>query len=674
MRDRGSGRRFAIGVGSALVTLGTLWASTQWAAAMLAFQPALGPGLIELAGIKVYAPWQLFAWWLAFDAQAPHVFARAGALAALGGLLSGALALGGAARRRCRKTAASTYGSARWADASDVAKAGLLHERGIVLGLHRDRYLRHDGPEHVLVVAPTRSGKGVCLVLPTLLSWTGSAVIHDIKGENWALTAGWRARFSHCLRFDPTDAASARFNPLLEVRKGRHEVRDVQNIADILVDPEGVRERRDHWEKTAHALLTGVILHVLYAEEDKTLERVATFLADPSRSILRTLRIMLTTNHLGTAEAPMVHPVVSSIARELLNKSDNERSGVISTAMSFLGLYRDPLIAANTARSDWRIADLMDAARPVSLYLVVPPSDISRTKPLMRLILNQIARRLTERLQVVGESTPRRQLLLMLDEFPALGRLEFFESSLAFLAGYGVRALLVAQSLHQIDRAYGASHAILDNCHVRVAFAPNDERTAKRLSDALGTATELKQQTNLSGKRLSAWLTHTAISEQETPRPLLTPGEVLQLPANDALVLVSGVPPIRARKLKYYADRNFLARCLPAPQLREGGHADLPQPRRDDWSGQTRATDARLDKAWSEWVAGGSEDEVRVRPRDIPRRKANNAERGLSDLPLFAERLSDPAPDPVPDLAPGPDAPPTDDVFDKVIQFPGLRL
>jgi type IV secretory pathway TraG/TraD family ATPase VirD4 len=226
-----------------------------------------------------------------------------------------------------------------------------LAEEGIALGLYGNRYLRHDGPEHVLAVAPTRSGKGVGLVLPTLLTWTGSAVIHDIKGENWQLTAGWRARGSRCLLFDPTSQDSARFNPLLEVRKGAHEVRDVQNIADILVDPEGMRERRDHWDKTAHALLTGAILHVLYAEQEKTLARVASFLADPSRSTLRTLKVMLFTNHLGTDEAPMAHPVVASVARELLNKSDNERSGVVSTAMSFLGLYRDPIIAANTASS-----------------------------------------------------------------------------------------------------------------------------------------------------------------------------------------------------------------------------------------------------------------------------------------------------------------------------------
>src|SRR5262245_8388589 len=661
---------YSLQIGAALLmVLSSLWAATQWAASMLGYQTSLGTAWLELPGLKIYAPWSLFWWWLAFDSQAPHVFARAGAVAALGGLASGVVALGGAARRASRKVQSDTYGSARWADIGDVTRANLLGDRGIVLGLFGRFYLRHDGPEHVLAVAPTRSGKGVGLVLPTLLTWPGSAVIHDIKGENWTITAGWRGQFSHCLLFDPTNPRSARFNPLLEVRKGEHEVRDAQNIADILVDPEGARERRDHWEKTAHALLTGAILHVLYAEGEKTLARVATFLADPSRSILRTLRIMLTTNHLGTEAAPRAHPAVASIARELLNKSDNERSGVVSTAMSFLGLYRDPLIAANTARSDWCIADLLGADRPVSLYLVVPPSDISRTKPLVRLILNQIARRLTETLPSQGAIT-RRQLLLMLDEFPALGRLDFFESSLAFMAGYGIRAFLVAQSLHQIDRAYGYNHAILDNCHVRVAFAPNDERTAKRLSDALGTATELKAQRNLSGKRFSAWLSHTSISQQETPRPLLTAGEILQLPAEDALVLLSGVPPIRAGKLRYYADRNFLARRLPAPKLAANGYADTQVARADDWSGQTRGTDVRLEKVWSELVlSSGNGEEGPPRARDVPRRKKDKAERPLSDLPLFAERLDEPAP--AEDAA---NAPPADDDLDKAIQFPGLRL
>jgi type IV secretion system protein VirD4 len=267
---------------------------------------------------------------------------------------------------------------------------------------------------------------------------------------------------------------------------------------------------------------------------------------------------MMTTPHLG--DRP--HPVVASAARELLNKSENERSGVLSTAMSFLGLYRDPVVAKATASCDWRILDLVENKRPASL--VVPPSDISRTKPLVRLVLNQIGRRLTEQLDARGR---RHRLLLMLDEFPALGRLDFFESALAFMAGYGLKSFLIAQSLNQIEKAYGPNNAILDNCHVRVAFATNDERTARRVSDALGTATEMRAMKNYAGHRLSPWLGHLMVSRQETARPLLKAGEVMQLPSSDELVLVSGLAPVRAKKARYYEDKQLESRICALPRL-----------------------------------------------------------------------------------------------------------
>ena len=518
-----------------IATLG-VWFATQWTAAALGYQVRLGDPWFAFLGAPVYYPWRLFQWWYFYNAYAPNIFLRGGAIAACSGLASAGAAIAASVWRSRQSKLVTTYGSARWASKDEVADAGLLKPAGVFLGRHGTDYLRHDGPEHVMAFAPTRSGKGVGLVVPTLLAWPGSAVIHDIKGENWQLTAGWRARFSHCLLFNPTDTRSAAYNPLLEVRRGQHEVRDVQNIADILVDPEGALERRNHWEKTSHALLVGAILHVLYAEADKTLRGVANFLSDPARAFETTLHAMMTTPHLS--DGP--HPVVASAAREVLNKSENERSGVLSTAMSFLGLYRDPTVAAVTSRCDWRIADLIDGEHPVSLYLVVPPSDISRTKPLIRLLLNQIGRRLTESLDGSDGIARRHRLLLMLDEFPALGRLDFFESALAFMAGYGLRAFLIAQSLNQIDKAYGPNHAILDNCHVRIAFATNDERTAKRISDALGTATELRAQRNYAGHRLAPWLGHLMVSRQETARPLVTPGEVMQLPPEQELVMVSG--------------------------------------------------------------------------------------------------------------------------------------
>jgi type IV secretion system protein VirD4 len=285
---------------------------------------------------------------------------------------------------------------------------------------------------------------------------------------------------------------------------------------------------------------------------------------------------MMATPHLDEAGP---HPVIASAARELFNKSENERSGVLSTAMSFLGLYRDPVVAKVTHRCDWRIRDLVESDRPVTLYLVVPPSDISRTKPLVRLILNQIGRRLTEDLHAKGR---RYRLLLMLDEFPALGRLDFFESALAFMAGYGLKSFLIAQSLNQIEKAYGPNNAILDNCHVRVSFATNDERTAKRVSDALGTATEMRAMKNYAGHRLSPWLGHLMVSRQETARPLLTPGEVMQLPPDDELVLVSGCPPIRAKKARYFEDRRLTERVFAPPKPQKSKPSDVTTS--DDWS------------------------------------------------------------------------------------------
>lgn len=554
-----------------------IWAAAQWTAGALGHSPRLGEPWFFLGGEAVYSPWSFFFWWFAYGAYAPEVFDRGGVIAASGGVLGLFVAVVSSAMRARQSGRVTTYGSARWATWSDMKRAGLLGKGGVFLGQLRGAYLRHDGPEHVMAFAPTRSGKGVGLVVPTLLSWPHSAVVHDIKGENWSITSGWRAGFSRCLRFDPTSPASARFNPLMEVRPGEHEVRDVQNIADILVDPDGALTVRNHWQNTAFALLVAAILHVLYAEEDKSLSRVAELLTDPNRPVADTLALMMQTNHLGTDRLPRVHPVIASLCREALDKVPNERSGVISTALSFLSLYRDPVVAAATSVSDFAIADLVEGERPLSLFLAVPPSDLSRTRPLMRLILNQIGRRLTEELPPPG----RRQVLLMLDEFPALGRLDFFETSLSFMAGYGLRAFLIAQSLNQVEKAYGPANAILDNCHVRVAFATNDERTARRISDALGTKTELRAMKNFAGHRLAPWLSHTMVSRQETARQLLTPGEVMQLPAHQELVLVSGAPPVRARKLRYYADQNFTDRLLPPPH---GGQDGRPAPS-GPWSG-----------------------------------------------------------------------------------------
>ncbi|MDQ3233354.1 MAG: type IV secretory system conjugative DNA transfer family protein, partial [Pseudobdellovibrionaceae bacterium] len=237
---------------------------------------------------------------------------------------------------------------------------------------------------------------------------------------------------------------------------------------------------------------------------------------------MATLQTMLTTEHKDGAP----HPAVAACARQMLNKAENELSGVVSTANSFLTLYQDPIVAENTSVSEFRIADLMNNEKPVSLYIIVPPSDQARLRPLVRLLLNQIVRLSTQKMEFKnGRSVKhyKHRLLLMLDEFPSLGRLEIFQESLAFMAGYGLKAFLITQDLAQLFAAYGKDESIVSNCHIRIAFAPNKIETAELLSKIAGTTTVLKKQISSSKKPGLFQSTQYTESWQEVSRPLLTP-------------------------------------------------------------------------------------------------------------------------------------------------------
>lgn len=482
------------------------------------------------------------------------------------------------------------HGTAHWATRSEIDRMGLLRaggdaEGGVYVGAWQDetgalRYLRHSGPEHILAFAPTRSGKGVSLVLPTLLSWPHSVVVHDPKGEAWALTAGWRSGPAGqlAMKFDPAspDSGGAAFNPLEEIRLDTpFEVGDAQNIATILVDPEGAG-LRDHWSKTSQALLTGAILHCCYAiraEQGRpaTLADVVALFSDPEMDIQDVLATMLTYEHVNGEP----HPLVAQEARSMLNKEDRELSSVLSTAVSYLTLYRDPVVAANTSRSDFRIEDLMHHDRPISLYLVVRPSAAARMRPLVRLIATQIVMRLTETLDFADGRVVahyKHRLLLLLDEFASLKRLPAIEESLAFMAGYGIQSYLIVQDLQQLTNVYGRDQSLLGNCHVRIAFAPNQVETAELLSKMSGQQTVVRRQTSLSGKRTSLRLSNASESIQEVQRALITPDEAMRLPAatknargeivepGHMLTFVAGHAPIYGRQLLYFRDPRFAAR------------------------------------------------------------------------------------------------------------------
>lgn len=486
------------------------------------------------------------------------------------------------------------HGSAHWADEEEIHDAGLLSGSGVYVGAWTDekgkvRYLRHDGPEHIIALAPTRSGKGVGLVLPTLLSWTESAVVYDIKGENWSLSAGWRKEYAKnvVLNFDPSSIDnSCAYNPLDAVRlDSERAVGDVQNIATILVDPDG-KGLVSHWDKTAFALLTGAILHTLFKirkEDNRTanLSDVVTLLSNPEMPITDVLQEMLDYEHTNDG----AHPVIAGEARAMLNKAEEELSSVVSTAIANLSLYRDPIVSRNTAHSDFAIDDLMNHDKPVTLYIVDRPSDADRIRPLTRLLITQIIRRLTEKMEFSdGRSVKhyKHRLLLLLDEFPALKKLTMVEDGLAFMAGYGIKAYLICQDIQQLTAIYSRDEKVIANCHIRIGYAPNKLETAESLSKMSGTTTVVKEDLSISGSRLGGIAKSYNKSFREHQRPLITPDEVMRLEkpkkegrgdeekivsAGEMLIFVAGYAPIKGTQILYFNDSAFSPRAkVAAPQ------------------------------------------------------------------------------------------------------------
>ena len=571
-------------------------ATTQFLAWRFAYQPALGEPLIG----RIYAPWRWIIWELHYRERAPHTFALLDSARAAIGLLMAVgalLRMGTRGRKPLRHE--GIHGTAHWASQAEIEEAGLLPARGrpgagVYVGGWLDKrnqlhYLRHNGPEHIAAIAPTRSGKGVALVVPTLLSWPHSLVVNDQKAELWNLTAGWREKNAGnvVLRFDPSaETGSVAFNPLAEIRlETIHEVGDVQNLVTILVDPDG-KGMMDHWAKTSYAFLVGAVLHVLYraraAGKIGALPHVAFALSDPANSIDAFYKEMLENKWVGGN----THPTIASAARDMTNRPDDERGSVLSTAMSFLSLYRDPLIAKNVSHSDFKIMDLMNHEKPVSLYIMVRAEDKDRTKSLMRLIINQLMRVLLRPEITFNQGRPvaphKHRLLLMLDEFPSYGKLEVFQEALAYIAGYGIKAYLIMQDISQLWDAYGRDESILSNCHVRCCFAPNKIETGEWLSRMAGTATIVKEDISNSGGRWGS-LSNVNRTFAEVSRPLATPDEIMRLKGpkknagdvitepGDMLVFVAGHAPILGTQSLYFRDPEFTARTRIAASAGDQG-------------------------------------------------------------------------------------------------------
>jgi type IV secretion system protein VirD4 len=458
------------------------------------------------------------------------------------------------------------HGSTRWANRSELKRAGLYDKfAGLYVGQDsRGHYLRFGGPEHVVCYAPTRSGKGVGLVIPNCLLYEASLVCLDVKKENWAATAGIRAAAGQkTFLFDPLapDGRTARYNPFSYVRRGTIDAfEDIQRIAQMIFPHnEGPQQ---FWDDSARSAFTGAACFLAETPElPLTCGEVLRVLSSVDGAKMMIQRIEARRQQ-GT---PYTEATVKAL-EDYLKGSDDLVNSIRKTITAKLSLWFNPRIDAATADSDFDLRELRNSLH--AIYIGVTPDNIARLRPLLALFFQQLVD-LTVRTLPQHDPRAKHQVLMLLDEFPLLGPMPVLADAFAYVAGYNIRLMLIMQSKAQLrDRAlYGPdkAEAILDNCGLEVVFGTKDLKLSEELSARLGYDTV--EAASRSGPRFWRVVRRDKLNmtQSDQRRALLLPQEITRLKPTDAILVRPGMFPIRAKRIRYYRDRTFKRLLRPAP-------------------------------------------------------------------------------------------------------------
>ena len=574
----------------------------------------------------------------------------------------------------------TVHGSARWLRKSELKKQGLLQGYGVVLGQtadaryietsakkpkkrkdetrrdYRDRLrlwnrdlkgselvkpgkiISQSGNAHTLIVGSTRSGKGVSCIIPTEFRWPESMIVLDPKGEGWYVSAAYRSRFSYTFRFEPErPEGSIHYNPLLSIRRGRHAIPDIQNLAYILI-PGNEGAKDPFWDNEARKLFAAVMGYVVFCEEpkNKTFAKVYSifsnsealsginaeqdskdqlsatkkylnYYAGRAREYIKNTiappelkkeyaeRDKLPEKERKAIEDKMAKYLSDDDAQALTSIQhdleyfaaceDKQLSSVVSTMLSQLQVIADPNVQEVTSRSDFTMYDFINGVRdekgnlrPVSMYMIVSLSSMKRLIPLINIFYSQAITLLAQD----NESKKAYRLLLIFDEFRQLGKMETVERALSLTAGYGILCMIVIQSFDQLRMMYQSAASLIDNFAYQVVLRVTDEETSQKIERILGNETlEVQSFSRSAGGGTRG----DNLSFSETGKPLMTSAEIRAMDENECIIIHAGSYPYRAKKNRYYLDDRFRrfyldkeGKKLPPPPLSE----NLPHPEAGD--------------------------------------------------------------------------------------------
>lgn len=556
-----TGRKVAAGVFAVAGYIALACAAVYLAGVLFLVLNKANPRQASFASIVHY--WDLYA----DDAQLRKKLQLAIGVSGLGLLVLLPAGLVAAARPR-----RALHGDARFANTAEIDRAGLTgsaDQPGILIGRHRGRFLSLPGQLSVMLSAPTRSGKGVGVVIPNLLNWPDSVVVLDIKGENYDITAGYRAARGQAIyAFSPfeEDARSHRWNPLTAVRTSPlHRVGDLLTIGQVFFPNDGGGTSSEaFFNDQARNLFLGLGLVLLETPElPRTIGEMLRQSSGKGRSLKDHLTALITQRR--DEGDPLTDECIDALQR-LLSNSENTLSSVVATFNAPLTIFADAVVDAATSADDFRLEDVR--RRRMSIYVRIPPNRLANARPLLNLFFSQLVSLNTQHLPE-QDPTLRVQCLLVNDEFTAMGRVGVITNAAAFLAGYNLRLLTVVQAMSQLDVVYGDKEArtFATNHGLQILFAPREQRDADEYSAMLGHFTE--RATSRGRSRSFSGHGHSTVSrnESEQRRALLLPQEFKELGSERLVVIFENCKPILGEKIRYWRDKAFTSRLLPAPAV-----------------------------------------------------------------------------------------------------------